>query len=238
MGTHGRRAKTLFSILFFALPLLAQNVTQTMKIEIDKRIHTARKINGRWWSEDNRELTQTNVGWLWNVTGGNAWQLVRFDHHRPVDPARVNLLNRSMGPDQVRATLGPPNSVFPSDRPESQQQWDYYGADGYKLSIHFSSSGGIFNASFEPDAKTLPRQRKDRAGVVRGTQADPAAKADPRFAGGMAETAPRGDGEAAFSADKFNSCTLKGKYSRELRGLRESSRHSIRVNPRNSRLYF
>ena len=149
------------STLFVALPLLAQTggvVTDTMRIEIDKRMHTARKINGRWWSEDNRELTQTNVGWLWNVSGGNAWQLVRFDHHRPVDPAKVSQLDRSMGPDQVTAVLGPPNSVFPSDRPASQQQWDYYGAGGYKLSIHFSSSGGgIFTASYEPDAKSMPK---------------------------------------------------------------------------------
>ena len=150
----------ILSILLSASQLLAQAggvVTDTMRIEIDKRIHTAHKINGRWWSEDNRELRQTNVGWLWNVSGGNAWQLVRFDHHRPLDPARVNQVNRSMGPDQVRAILGPPNSVFPSDKPAAQQHWDYYGTGGYKLSIHFSSSGGIFTASYEPDAKSQPK---------------------------------------------------------------------------------
>ena len=150
----------VLSGLLFAHSLFAQDgavVTQTMRIEIDKRIHTARQINGRWWSEDNRELTRTNVGWLWNVSGGNAWQLVRFDHHRPVDPSRVNQLNRSMGPDQVKAILGPPNSVFPSDKPASQQMWDYYGAGGYKLSIHFSSSSGIFTATFQPDASSKPK---------------------------------------------------------------------------------
>ena len=157
---NSRMRWIVLSTLLAALPLLAQNgavVTETMRIEIDKRMHTARKINGRWWSEDNRELTQTNVGWLWNVSGGNAWQLVRWDHHRPVDPAKVSQLDRSMGPDQVTAVHGPPNSVFPSDRPASQQQWDYYGAGGYKLSIHFGSSGGIFTASYEPDAKSMPK---------------------------------------------------------------------------------
>src|SRR5262245_64610983 len=101
--------RTVAFFLLTAAQLLAQTpgsvVTETMRIEIDKKIHTARKINGRWWSEDNRELTQTNVGWLWNVSGGNAWQLVRFDHHRPVDPTRVNQLDRTMGPDQVKAIL-------------------------------------------------------------------------------------------------------------------------------------
>jgi len=152
--------RVILLILFVAFPLLAQTggvVTETMRIEIDKRMHTARKINGRWWSEDNRELTRTNVTWLWQVSSGNAWQLVRFDHHRPVDPAKVSQLDRSMGPDQVKAILGPPNSVFPSDRPASQQQWDYYGPNGYKLSIHFGTSGGIFTASYEPDAKSMPK---------------------------------------------------------------------------------
>lgn len=150
----------MLGALVLALPLFAQDgavVTQTMRIEIDKQTHTARQINGRWWSEDNRELKRTNVNWLWAVSGGNAWQLVRFDHHRPVDPAKVNQVDRSMGPDQVRAVLGPPNSVFPSDRPAAQQTWDYYGAAGYKLSIHFSSSGGIFTASFSPDANSMPK---------------------------------------------------------------------------------
>ena len=149
----------VLSLLFVISLVLAQAggvATETMRIEIDKKMHTARKINGRWWSEDNRELTQTNVGWLWNVSGGNAWQLVRFDHHRPVDPTRVGHLDRTMGPDQIKAILGPPNSVFPSDRPASQQQWDYYGPGGYKLSIQFSSSGGIFTASYQPDAKSKP----------------------------------------------------------------------------------
>jgi hypothetical protein len=96
---------------------------------------------------------------------------VRFDHHHPVDPAKVNLITRSMGPDQVRAILGPPNSVFPSDRPATQQQWDYYGAGGYKLKIHFSSSGGIFTASFEPDAKSLPKDVPHLAFRVNGKTA-------------------------------------------------------------------
>jgi hypothetical protein len=152
----------VLSPLLFAVQLLGQPggvVTQTMRIEIDKRMHTARKINGRWWSEDNRELSRTNVGWLWNVSGGNAWHLVRFDHHRPVDAAKINQVDRSMGPDQVRAILGPPNSVFPSDKPAAQQIWNYYGDGGYKLSIHFNSSGGggIFNATFEPDANSMPK---------------------------------------------------------------------------------
>jgi hypothetical protein len=149
------------AVLCAATLLVAQPgavVTGRMTIRIDGRVVTARKINGRWWSPDNRELTRTNVGWLWGISGGNARHLVRFDHHYPVDPAKVSLLDRSMGPDQVRSILGAPNSVFPSDRPEQEQMWDYYGPGGYKLSIKFSSSGqGIFTASFEPDARSMPQ---------------------------------------------------------------------------------
>jgi len=129
-----------------------------MTIRIDGRVQTARKINGRWWSPDNRQLTRTNSEWLWTISGGNARNLVRFDHHYPVDPAKVSLLDRAMGPDQVRAILGPPNSVFPSDRLEQQQIWEYYGGGGYMLSIQFASGGkGIFSASFEPDARSMPQ---------------------------------------------------------------------------------
>ncbi len=133
-------------------------VTETHQVRIDGKMQTVRKINGRYWSPDNRELSRTNTNWLWSISGGNAIHLVRFDHHRPLDPARVALVDRSMGPDQVRGVLGPPNSVFPSDRPEQQQHWDYYGSGGYKLSIQFASTGtGIFNASYCPDAKSMPQ---------------------------------------------------------------------------------
>jgi hypothetical protein len=154
-------AKPILWIPLLAVSLLAQPgavVTKTMKIQIDGKAVTARKINGRWWSPDNRELIQTSEKWLWSIGGGNARHLVRWDHHRPMDMTRVAALDRSMGPAQVHSVLGQPNSVFPSDRPETEQSWDYYGSDGYKLSIHFSSSGdGIFTASYQPDPHTLPK---------------------------------------------------------------------------------
>lgn len=146
----------------FAVAVLAAwaqpgaEVTATKRIRIDGKLQTVRQINGRWWSHDNRELIQTSSNFRWTISGGNARHLVRFDRHHPVDPARVNSVDRSMGPDAVRAVLGPPNSVFPSDKPETVQQWNYYGAAAYKLSIKFSSSGGIFTAHYQPDAKTMP----------------------------------------------------------------------------------
>jgi outer membrane protein assembly factor BamE (lipoprotein component of BamABCDE complex) len=155
------RKRLAFALLSAAVMVAAQPgavVTERMSITIDGRQQTARRINGRWWSPDNRELSRTNTSWLWSISGGNAREFVRFDHHYPVDPSKVSLLDRSMGPDQVRRILGEPNSVFPSDRPEQQQMWDYYGRNGYKLSIHFSSSGqGIFTASYEPDARSMPK---------------------------------------------------------------------------------
>jgi hypothetical protein len=132
-------------------------VSATGQIRIDGQHQTVRQINGRWFSPDNRELRQTSSQWLWTISGGNARHLVRFHHHNPVDPARVSSLDRSMSPAQVRSVLGEPNAVFPSDKPESQQHWQYYGAGGYKLSLLFSSDGGIFTASVEPDAQSRPQ---------------------------------------------------------------------------------
>ena len=150
------RRPFLVAVYWAATTLSAQPgavVTDTLRIRIDGKLQTARKINGRWWSQDNRELRRTSTEWLWAISGGNARHLVRFDHHYPFDPSKLGQVDRSMGPAQVRSTLGDPNSVFPSDKPEQLQHWDYYGANGYKLSIMFSSSGnGIFTASYEADA--------------------------------------------------------------------------------------
>jgi outer membrane protein assembly factor BamE (lipoprotein component of BamABCDE complex) len=144
-------------VLAFAQP--GAVVTNTMTIRIDGKPQRARQINGRWWSNDNRELIHTSEKWLWTISGGNARHLVRFDHHRPVDPSKVNLLDRSMGPDQVRAIMGDPNSVFPSDKPEQHQHWDYYGSNGYKVSIFFAATqqSGIFTASYQPDPHVMPK---------------------------------------------------------------------------------
>jgi hypothetical protein len=147
----------LIVVLAFAQP--GAVVTNTMTIRIDGKPQHARQINGRWWSNDNRELIQTSEKWLWTISGGNARHLVRFDHHRPVDPSKVNLLDRSMGPNEVRAIMGDPNSVFPSDKPEQNQHWDYYASNGYKLSIFFAATqqSGIFTASSQPDPHTMPK---------------------------------------------------------------------------------
>jgi len=156
-----RKRLLLAALCGVAMDVTAQpgaNVTATMSINILGKVQTARKINGRWWSKDNRELIRTSDKWRWTISGGNAQHLVRFAHHYPFDPARVNLLDRSMGPNEVRRILGDPNSVFPSDQPEERQMWDYYAANGYKFSVHFSSSGdGIFNATETPDAHAMPK---------------------------------------------------------------------------------
>ena len=67
-----------------AVPALAQTVTATAKVRIDGKVETVRKINNRWWSEDNRHLTPTKEGYIWWLSSekGKSWD---FHHHRPVD---------------------------------------------------------------------------------------------------------------------------------------------------------
>lgn len=142
--------RLLLLLTLAVLPAAAQSVTATKTVEIDGKMQTVRKINRRWWSPDNRELRQTSAGFLWTISGGSGQKLVRFNHHRPVNRANVALLTRSMGPVSVRALLGEPNRIFPYDQPENHQHWDYYGSDGYHISMMFSSyEEGIFTAREE-----------------------------------------------------------------------------------------
>lgn len=122
---------------------------QQQQVRIDGRVQDIRLVNGRWWSADNRELKRAGSRWAWAAGGGSqVRQYLRFDHHDPCDPDRVELLDRTMGPDQVRSLLGPPNAVFPSNRKEIRQTWFYYGPAGFKLVIQFSWKGlGIQSAS-------------------------------------------------------------------------------------------
>ncbi|MEP6961242.1 MAG: hypothetical protein ABI995_04145 [Acidobacteriota bacterium] len=169
------RTRLLTTAFLATALLLAQPgtvVTQALKIRMDGREQSVRQINGRWFSPDNRELYQTGEKWSWTIEGGNAWNLVRFDHHRPVDPQLVARVDRSMGPEQVKTILGPANSVFPKDRPEQQQTWDYYGPNGYKLSIQFAAANpGILTASYEPDAKSPSQDVRHLASRFKGKSA-------------------------------------------------------------------
>jgi YD repeat-containing protein len=105
-----------------------------------------RKINGRWWSQDNREVQPPG-------NGGGFWTLdskpgtCQFFHHRPLQLARAESLHLFMSPQEVEAVLGKPNRTLGrDDRPGF---WWYYAADGTKLSVRFMGEDGLGEAKYE-----------------------------------------------------------------------------------------
>ena len=154
-----------------------------MQVRVDGRMQSVRQVNGRWWTAENREVRKMGATrWAPAVNiGGNLRQFLRFDHHQPVDPDRVDLLDRTMGPDQVRSLLGPPNVVFPSNRPETRQVWFYYGPGGFKLTIQFSWKGlGIHQATVEANAQSPSHEVQHLAFRILGNGSEDIDEESPR----------------------------------------------------------
>jgi hypothetical protein len=111
----------------------AQQVTDTKLVDAGKNQQLLRKINGRWWSQDNREVYPPSKG-------GVFWELdskpgvVEFYHHRPFQLARAESLHLWMRPDEVKAALGDPNRIFGR---EGHAFWYYYASNGTKVEIRF-----------------------------------------------------------------------------------------------------
>lgn len=112
-----------------------QQVTAETKVEIDGRVQRVRKINGRWWSDDNRQLTPTKPGFIWWISSekGKSWT---FHHHRPVNLKLAESLHLFMGPASVENLLGEPNEAAEREAAGSRL-WMYYAADGTALFVQF-----------------------------------------------------------------------------------------------------
>jgi hypothetical protein len=111
----------------------APHVTDTKLVNSGKGKELLRKINGRWWSQDNREVYPPSKG-------GVFWELdskpgtCQFFHHRPFQLDRAESLRLWMNKEEVEAALGPPNRIFGTDE---HAFWYYYASDGTKLSVRF-----------------------------------------------------------------------------------------------------
>jgi hypothetical protein len=120
----------------------AQTVTGTRWVDYGKNRQLLRKINGRWWSEDNREVYPPSKG-------GVFWELdskpgvCEFFHHRPFQIGRAESLHLWMTKNEVEATLGPPNRTF-----EGAGFWYYYALDGTKLEVRFMAEGVLGEANY------------------------------------------------------------------------------------------
>ena len=140
-----------------ALPAFAQESVVTATIWVDdwtghhRGKVLLRKINGRWWTDDNREVyAPGKKGVFWEVDSKPDTCL--FHHHRPFDLTHVSWLHLWMSPDDVEQMLGEPNREF---GPRGQGFWYYYGADGTALRVRFMS-GVLGEADYDKGAKTWP----------------------------------------------------------------------------------
>ncbi len=124
----------------------AQTVTATKLVSYGKGKELLRKINGQWWSQDNREVYPPSKG-------GVFWELdskpgvVEFYHHQPFDLDRAESLHLFMSPDQVEAVLGKPNRIFRMG-PDGGM-WSYYAANGTKLEVRIMA-GVLGEAEYDP----------------------------------------------------------------------------------------
>jgi hypothetical protein len=126
--------------------ILAQSphVTDTKLVNSGKGQEWLRKINGRWWSQDNREVyPPSKNGVFWELDSKPA--VCQFFHHRPFQIGRAESLRLWMNKDEVEAALGPPNRIFGTD---NHANWYYYAANGVKLDVRFMDDGVLGEAKY------------------------------------------------------------------------------------------
>jgi hypothetical protein len=123
------------------------HVTETKLVqgEWGKGHELLRKINGRWWSQDNREVSPPAKGGFF-CTLDSKPGVVQFFHHRPFQLDRAESLHLWMKPDEVEAALGPPNRTF---GPEGHAFWYYYASNGTELSVRFMGDGVLGEAQYQ-----------------------------------------------------------------------------------------
>ena len=96
-----------------------------------------RKINGRWWSQDNREVfPPAKDGFFWTLDSKAG--IFQFYHHRPFQLERAESLHLFMTQQEVEAALGQPNRTFGIG---DHGFWYYYALNGTKLQLRFMGDG-------------------------------------------------------------------------------------------------
>ena len=141
----------LIFIVVVALPVWGQApvVTATQWVNVgSKDRELLRKINGRWWTQDNRLVYPPSQGGMiafWEVSSKPG--VVEFYHHRAFDVRRAEQLRLFMKPDEVEAMFGPPNRRFPM-RSARGGKWYYQGADGTILDLWFLGDDELGEAKY------------------------------------------------------------------------------------------
>lgn len=128
-----------------AIPAQAPHVTDTKWVSTGGgKKELLRKINGRWWSPDNREVYPPSKGgvfWVYDSEPG----VCQFFHHRPLLLDRAETLRLWMTKQEVEAALGQPNRIFGTG---DHAFWYYYAANGIKLQVRFMDDGVLGEAKY------------------------------------------------------------------------------------------
>jgi hypothetical protein len=148
--THALRLCVLLAVV---QPISAQLVTDTKTVRYKDGEELLRKINGRWWSQDNREVTPPADGWgFWQLDSKEG--TCQFFHHRPFRLSRAESLHLWMTQQEVEAALGTPNRTLGRDQ---HAMWTYYASNGTKLVVRFMGDGVLGEAKYNSlDGKTWP----------------------------------------------------------------------------------
>jgi hypothetical protein len=149
--THALR---LCALLAVAGSISAQLVTDTKTVDSENgQPELLRKINGRWWSQDNREVTAPPSGGFFWVLDSKPG-VCEFFHHRPFRLRRAESLHLWMTQQEVEAALGTPNRTLGRDQ---HAMWTYYASNGTKLVVRFMGGGVLGEAKFNSlEGKTWP----------------------------------------------------------------------------------
>jgi len=137
-------AVRLCAWLLLVQSMPAQLVTDTKEVRYKDGEELLRKINGRWWSQDNREVKPPADGWgFWQLDSEEG--TCQFFHHRPFQLSRAEWLHLWMKPAEVEALIGTPNRTLGRD---NHAMWFYYAANGTKLTVRFMGDGGLGEATY------------------------------------------------------------------------------------------
>ncbi len=138
--------RLLAAVFALALAALAQApvVTATQWVNYHKGKMLLRRINGRWWTDDDRQVNPpAKEEFFWEIDSKPG--ICVFHHHRPFDVKRGESLRLWMTPGQIEGMFGQPNRELGE---RGQGFWYYYGVDGTALEIRFMS-GELGEAVYE-----------------------------------------------------------------------------------------
>lgn len=144
-------------------------VTDTQSVRVGRgEREILRKINGRWWTQDNRLVNPPSDGGrfgFWTITSKPG--VCAFEHHRPFDTRRGEQLQLWLTRDSIAAAFGRPNRRC-LDHADGSGFWYYHNSDGTILRLRFFQQGELAEASYHlpgRDREPVAALERERGGV-------------------------------------------------------------------------